>query len=231
MKNKKTFPAIFTVNKFMKCILFFLIPFLVGIYFSQAQAPVIVNTPAHDSLRDYNRFPWLLPQYNMIQFYSKSTLDHFVKSWDSTKTKKMSIVHLGDSHLQSDLFPGRMRKNLQLIHGDGGRGLMFSYSAAKTYSSVEYATKDTGEWTYGKSLIVPPKLTLGVVGMTVKTIDSSASLTFTFKNPVPANYSKLKIFCKKDSMSYDLIVECGGKTIPVSVDSVPGDSLPYYEIN
>ncbi len=222
--------TLFNFQNFAKCIVFFLT--LLNYSCAEAQAPTTVTTaPVHDTLRDYNRFPWLLPQYNMIQFYSKDAMDHFVKSWDSTKTKKMSIVHLGDSHLQSDLFPGRMRKNLQAILGDGGRGMMFSYSAANTYSSVEYATSDKGDWTYGKSLILPPKLPLGVVGMTVKTIDSTASLTFTFKNPVPANYSKLKIFCKKDSVSYDLVVECGGKMIPVNVDSVAGDSIPYYEID
>jgi LysM repeat protein len=201
--------------------------------FQQALAPTTpagTDTTPHDTLRDYNRFPWLLPQYDMIQFYNKQSLDHFVKSWEQTKNKKMSIVHLGDSHLQTDLFPGRMRKNLQAIHGDGGRGIMFSYSAANTYSSVEYATTSKGDWTYGKALIIPPKLPLGVSGMTVKTLDSTASLTFTLKNAVPTNYSKLKIFCKKDSISYDLRVECGGQLIHVPVDSTPGDTLPYYEI-
>ena len=221
--------SFFSVRNFSKCVVFFLT--LLNYSCAEAQAPSIVNTPVHDTLLDYDRFPWLLPEYNMIQFYSKDALDQFMKSWELTKEKKMSIVHLGDSHLQSDFFPGRMRKNLQAIHGDGGRGIMFPYSAAKTYSSNEYTTTHKGEWTYGKSLILPPKLPLGVSGMTVKTIDSTASFTFTFKNPVPANYSKLKIFCKKDSISYDLIVECGGKTIDVNIDTITGDSLPYYEID
>ena len=55
--------------------------------------------------------------------------------------------------------------------------------------------------------------------------------SFTFINDVPSNYSKLKIFCKKDSISYDLVVEVGGKFIPVNVDTIAGDSLPYYEID
>jgi hypothetical protein len=232
MDNNKpatAFFSFFNFRNFAKGIVFFLT--LLNYSCAEAQSPTVLTTPpVHDTLRDYDRFPWLLPQYNMVQFYSKDALDHFVKSWEQTKDKKMSIVHLGDSHLQTDLFPGRMRKNLQAIHGDGGRGLMFPYSAANTYSSVEYSTTSKGDWTYGKALILPPKLPLGVSGMTVKTIDSTASFTFTFKNPVPANYSKLKIYCRKDSISYDLVVECGGQLIPVNVDSAAGDSLPYYEI-
>ena len=208
--------------------------FVIWNYFcADAQTPVTnTTTPVdHDSLRDYDHYPWLMPQYNMIQFYNKQSLDHFVKSWEQTKNKKMSIVHLGDSHLQSDIFPGRMRKNLQAVLGDGGRGMMFAYGAANTYSSVEYASTYKGEWTYGKALIIPPKLPLGVSGMTVRTEDSTASLTFTFKNAVPTNYSKLKVFCKKDSLSYDLMIECGKQLIHVPVDSTPGDTLPFYEVN
>lgn len=174
---------------------------------------------------------FLHPEFAMIQFYNRHALDTFINSWNETKDHKMSIVHLGDSHLQSDLFPGKMRKNLQTIHGDGGRGIMFPYSTAKTYSSVEYRTTHTGEWTYAKGLSLPPKMPLGVSGMTSKTIDTNASFTFTFVNDVPSTYSKLKIFCKKDSLSYDLSVEVGGKFIPVSIDSIPGDSLPFYEID
>ncbi|MCX6312687.1 MAG: GDSL-type esterase/lipase family protein [Bacteroidetes bacterium] len=193
---------------------------------------LFVNVWAQDSTEIYaTKYPFLHPEFGMIQFYSRTALDTFNKSWNETKAKKMSIVHLGDSHLQSDLFPGKMRKYLQAELGDGGRGIMFPYSTAKTYSSVEYHTTHTGEWTYGKSLILPPKIPLGVSGMTSKTIDTNASFTFTFINDVPSNYSKLKIFCKKDSISYDLVVEVGGKFIPVNVDTIAGDSLPYYEID
>src|SRR5574337_208360 len=90
--------------------------------------------------------------YDYIQFFHRGDLDHFYKSWKNTKNKKLSIVHLGDSHLQSDIYPARIRRNFQNIHGDGGRGLIFPYSAAKTYSSIEYKTTHTGDWTYGKEI-------------------------------------------------------------------------------
>jgi hypothetical protein len=186
---------------------------------------------AQDSTRAYaTRYPYLHTEFNMVQFYSRSALDTFYRAWNESSSKKITFVHLGDSHLQTDIFPGRMRKNMHAIHGDGGRGMMFAYSAAKTYSSVEYRTTHTGEWLYAKSLAIPPKHPLGVSGMTCKTLDSNASLTFTFVNDAPPAYTKLKIYCKKDSLSYDLIVECGGEKIAVKVDSSATDSLPYYEI-
>lgn len=187
---------------------------------------------AQDSTKAYAaRYPYLHPEFNRVQFYSRSALDTFYHAWNHSGEKKISMVHLGDSHLQSDIFPGRMRKSMQAIHGDGGRGIMFAYSTAKTYSSVEYKTTHTGEWLAARSLSPFPKLPLGVSGMTCRTIDSNATLTFTFVNDVPANYTKLKIFCEKDSASYDIIVQCGGQNIPIVVDSIASDSLSYYEID
>lgn len=181
---------------------------------------------------DTNISPVIHPEYNMIQFYSKKALDHFVKSWNSTGEKKLSLVHLGDSHLQSDIFPGRVRKNMHEMHGDGGRGMIFPYSAAKTYSSVEYKTEHTGEWEYAKSLRLPPKIPLGVIGMSLYTTDTKAGFTFTFDDSVPAAYNKLRVYCKKQHSSYDLKLDFGnGKPVIIKVDSSAKDVLPYYEID
>ncbi len=170
-------------------------------------------------------------EYNMIQFYSRKALDHFYTAWNETSTKKLSVVHIGDSHLQSDIFPGQIRKNLHVLHGDGGRGLVFPYSAAKTYSSVEYKSEHTGEWEYAKSLRLPPKIPLGIIGMSCSTIQANSSFTLTFDDPVPSTYDRLRVYCKKQHKSFDLQLDFGdGKTTTVKIDSSSTDTLPYYEV-
>lgn len=186
--------------------------------------------PSKAPIVDTALYPWMHEEFNMVQFFSRSALDHFYQSWENTSTKKLSIVHLGDSHLQSDAYPGEVRKDIHALKGDGGRGVIFPYSTAKTYSSLEYKTTHTGEWTYGKALILPSKLPLGVIGMTCNTVDSTASFTFTFKDSVPVSYNRLRIYVKKQHQSYDFIIKSGDVNIPVSVDSIPGDTLPYVEI-
>lgn len=170
-------------------------------------------------------------EYNMIQFYSRKALETFQTAWHSTGEKKLSVVHIGDSHLQSDIFPGQVRKNMHAIHGDGGRGLIFPYSTAKTYSSVEYKSEHTGEWEYAKSLRLPPKIPLGVVGMSCATTQPNAGFTLTFDDSVPKHYDRLRIYCKKQHSSFDLEVDFGnGKPVLVAIDSTSIDTLPYYEI-
>lgn len=170
-------------------------------------------------------------EYNMIQFYSQKALDNFYTAWHQTSERKLSVVHIGDSHLQSDIYPGQLRKNLHTLHGDGGRGLVFPYSTANTYSSVEYKSEHTGEWEYAKSLRLPPKIPLGVVGMSSRTLKANSSFTLTFDDPVPVHYDRLRIYCKKQHNSFDLDIDFGdGKPVRVAIDSSSADTLPYYEM-
>lgn len=208
-----------------RCCLFFTILF--SIWGSSAFAqPSADEVPAPSvNVSEYN---WLHTELNMLQFYNRESLLNFYKKWKKTDKEKLSIVHFGDSHCQHDVLPGQMRKRLQEVHGDAGRGLMFSFSAAKTYSSVEYRTSHTGTWTSERSFTMLPKLPMGVRGMTARTQSAPASLSFQFTEAVPKEHTLLKIFCKKDVRSFDLIVEAGGEQIPVTIDA--SDKTPYVTV-
>ena len=181
---------------------------------------------------DSLKFPWYAPSINYVQFYHKSAIKHFQESLNQTGKLKVSIMHMGDSHIQSEIPTGVARQLLQQKYGDGGRGLVFPYSAAKTYSSIHYSSKHEGSWQYAKTLKVPPSIHLGVMGMSVKTEDSTASLTFTFNSKFPSTYKTLKIYCNIDSLSYDINVETDGIVCPVEIDAVRlPNNLPYVLVN
>lgn len=181
-------------------------------------------TPSVD-LSDYN---WMHPELNMLQFYDRSALVDFYKKWNNTDKKKLTVIHFGDSHCQHDVLPGQIRKRLQEKHGKGGRGLMFPTSTARTYSSVEYTTKHTGTWKAERSITMRPKLPMGIRGMSCRTENAPASLVFNFKQDVPAEYTQLKIFCKRDIRSFDITAETSGKRVPIIVDA--SDRKPYVTV-
>lgn len=187
------------------------------------------STPEAKISVDISAYPWLMPQYNMIQFYSRSAMDKFYTAWKTSSSSKLSILHLGDSHLQSDIYPGQLRRRMHKQHGDAGRGLMFAFSTAKTYSSIEYTTEHTGNWTPQRSIGIAPKLSMGVRGMTCRTEELPATLTFNFVDDVPAHYNRLRIFCKREDTSFDLFVEAGGKLTAVTVES-RNDGVSYIEV-
>ncbi len=72
------------------------------------------------------------------QIYNAKVLKDFfekLKENENSRDQKINIVHIGDSHIQSDLMTNEVRKKLQQQFGNGGRGLVFPYQLAKTNGS------------------------------------------------------------------------------------------------
>jgi LysM repeat protein len=177
-----------------------------------------------------NQYNWLNSDLNYIQFYNRVGFDSFYDKWKNNKP--ITIVHFGDSHVQPDIFTGELRKILQLEKGMGGKGMIFPYSIAQTYSTLDYASYHTGNWRSSKSNEYAPRLPLGISGVTAKTSDPSASFTIRFHNPMPSHYTKLKLFCRQVRESYDVTITSAGKSVPVIIDD-PGENvpIPFIEIN
>ena len=166
---------------------------------------------------------------NFIQFQDANLFKQLVSGLSSAKTNGYSIIHFGDSHIQAEGPTSVARKNLQALYGDAGRGMMFAYSAANSYSSILYGTSHTGNWTYAKSFQSAPKLPLGVSGMTVRTDEKNASLIFTLKQP-NSNYDRLRVFLKKDTASFDFKILTAEDQIPIKINEHHTSKLPYIEI-
>jgi LysM repeat protein len=166
----------------------------------------------------YSNYTFLHPELNMLQFYSRDALNHFYQKWKNAEREKITVLHFGDSHCQHEAFPGQIRKKMQALLGDAGRGLMFPYSTANTYNSIEYTTSHIGKWSYEKGFTVIPKLPMGVRGMTCRTELTPASFSFSFVSDVPEHHTLLKIFCKQSVNSYDINIEIDGKITAVSID-------------
>ncbi len=184
------------------------------------------NMPISDSLN----FPWLHPELNAVQFFNKSALSRFLNKWSKNDSKTISIAHLGDSHVQPDIYSGEMRRQLQALKGNGGRGMIFPYSVAKTYSANDYKSTYTGTWKCAKSIEYAPKLPLGASGATCLTFDRNASFTISFHKPVNESNKIVKLFCKKTDKSFDFIIKSADKQVMVVVDKFVSPGLPYIEI-
>jgi hypothetical protein len=175
-------------------------------------------------------YPWIDQDLNAIQFFRRDAIERFFQAWEVADSTRVSILHLGDSHIQPDIFPGVLRKRFQDLLGKGGRGLMFPFSTAKTYSSVAYSSSHQGSWTASRSIEPLPKYTLGVCGATCRTNDSMASFQIRFSEPIPEHYNTLRIFCKKSPFSYSVWIQTDEGEELYRAD-IEGDTSPYIEIN
>ena len=166
---------------------------------------------------------------NFIQFQDATLFQKMVSGLTSAQSNGYSVVHFGDSHIQAEGPTSVARKNLQALYGDAGRGMMFAYSAANSYSSILYGTSHTGNWTYAKSFQSAPKLPLGVSGMTVRTDEKNASLIFNLKQP-NSSYQKLRVFIKKDTSSFDFKIVTAEDQISIKIKDHVSSNLPYIDI-
>ncbi len=171
---------------------------------SQSQeAEEILSHIKYDSTQVY---PFIRYDKNKLQWKDFSAIQHFFLKLKNSKASKVKIVHIGDSHIQAGIYPGVARYKLQEIFGYGGFGFLFPYKMIKTHPPYDYETYyRCRNYIWTKNLHRDVKVPMGLVGASIKTLDPNTLMTFVFNNNaiIKDHYKDLKIFCDKDSATFD----------------------------
>ncbi|GIV25964.1 MAG: hypothetical protein KatS3mg026_1656 [Bacteroidia bacterium] len=111
-------------------------------------------------------------------------------------TRKVRVLHIGDSHLQGQVQGRELRRRLYAVWGPGGRGYGFPYAIAGTSSPYDCTSLGRGQWLWARSVHLQPALPLGVTGMAVGTYDPSAEWEVRWVPPwAPAADSGAQLLC------------------------------------
>ena len=147
-----------------------------------------------------------------LTILNDNELDFFFKKLDSLDRKlldKVSIVHIGDSHLQAGFSSNETRKLLQLRFGNSGQGLVFPYQVAKTNSppdSYSFSNSDWGSFKISKSY--SSKYETGIKGYSIVRKDTSAILKLSVnpKDSLDYSFDKVTVFhpYPASDFSYDI---------------------------
>ena len=118
---------------------------------------------------------------NLIELHDTTAWQRFggkVVACTESDTARVSIVLIGDSHLQADFFSGELRRCLHKMTGrlQPSRGLIFPYSVAKTNNPTNYRVSCRGEWICHKATEKDCG-TLGLSGMRATVGSDTAYLT------------------------------------------------------
>jgi len=159
------------------------------------------GSPSPDALKIDTSFAY-------FQYHNPDIGAKFLRHFDNITNEKVVFVHFGGSHIQAGKPIAVARNILQEKFGDGGLGYLFSYKAANTYGSIVYNTSYTGKWTsrksyQGRSSALP----VGFCGMTVESVDPTASLKFELKKPIQASDHKIYVFFENDSITRDVLIQ------------------------
>lgn len=151
--------------------------------------------------------PVSVPDYSFLQipkntllFYghAEKNFEPFFRSWRSlilNGNEKIHIIHLGDSHLQADLFSGQIRFRLQtFLQGlTASRGMVSPFLKGAPDS---YKINFGKEWKSAKITDNRPDYKLSWWGTTAYSEDSVAKVKIqvNFRNPIPYRFQTLRIY-------------------------------------
>ena len=159
------------------------------------------------SFGQISNFPFLNADKNFIEFQNVD-LDPLLSKLNN-KESRFVIAHFGDSHIQPDYYTGYLRNTFQSIYGDGGRGMVFPYSIAKTYSQADFKSSFKGKWFSSNSIHSNPKIPLGISGFSASTSDSLASFKIVFNHSL--NIKKISLFVSNENNQYEIALNAGRK--------------------
>jgi lysophospholipase L1-like esterase len=133
----------------------------------------------------------------------------FYKKLDKLKansTGVVSVLHIGDSHIQADYLTGMIRTLLQDEFGNAGLGLIFPGRAARTNESPLIYSSSSGPWDSNRISQSQNTLPIGISGTSLKTELTGNSIKI---KSIQKEYSfnRITLFFQKDFNSYNIILK------------------------
>lgn len=177
-------------------------------------------------------------ELNRIQFApgGSPAFERFYRKLDTVILSgkgNLRILQIGGSHVQGGSWSQQLRRDLLLVrYGlDGGRGLVFPYSAAGTNTPMGYTSSYTGTWNPDRCLKTP-HTDLGVTGISITTDDPSSTFTISMSERGPREWSPSFTFNKVDLLGYgnlEPIIIMGRDTVR-SINATPVKGRWHFDL-
>ena len=123
---------------------------------------------------------------SLLTFYEK------MYQLEQSKSGKINIVHIGDSHIQADLFTAKIRTQFQKVFGNGGFGFTFPYSVAKTNNSAPIRYSASGNFQSFRNLYADENRPVGLSGFSMEANSDDFAIQLNVKD-AQFNFKKLKV--------------------------------------
>lgn len=148
---------------------------------------------------------------------------HLLKMQEQQGGLVLSILHIGDSHIQADMLTKEVRVGMQKRFGNAGRGFVFPYQVAGSNGPASVRSYATGSWQGGRNVQAQYVTYCGLAGFYLKTNSSNAKLVLKTNAADSLDYSfkHLKLIADGGASSYNLLIGDSTKPYAVFTDSMP----------
>lgn len=93
----------------------------------------------------------------------------------SASETPVSIIHIGDSHIQADFATSEIRNNLQFDFGNAGRGLITPLKMSSTNEPNDYTFSSTQGWNSVKLMNQSWARTMGFTGTSITPVNAKSN--------------------------------------------------------
>lgn len=139
----------------------------------------------------------------------EGSLDPFFHELDSLEAGKdtvVTIIHLGDSHIQAGFLSGRAMRLMQNQFGNAGRGWIAPFKITKTNEPDDYFIKSmVKDWTWGKAIQREPKQPIGPGGIGIHTVSHFVNFDIIIAPNNGAGYSFNRIVAYRGEESMPML--------------------------
>ncbi|MCG2613092.1 GDSL-type esterase/lipase family protein [Terrimonas sp. NA20] len=179
------------------------------------------------------RYPFVSAVFNRI--FNNTSLDSFYQKLYTLKKDSnsvVSIVHIGDSHIQADFLSGTVRKNLQDFFGNAGRGLVFPYQIALSNAPQDIISSSSIRWQFNRVAHPEIQISSGISGYAITTTSEAANLRVSLRTSFTEGlqvFNKMKFFLDT-SANTSWIFQADNLDIPHTLSRESNDSSVYREV-
>lgn len=176
-------------------------------------------------------YSFIHPVFNRIQ--NSAGLDSFFHKLYKLKTTRegiVSVVHIGDSHIQADYLSGVVRNDLQQYFGNAGRGLVFPYQLAQSNAPQDISSSSNTRWMFNRVAHPEIPVTYGISGYGIKTDTDGASVSFSLQPDGSGiqSFNRLRFFLDS-SQANSWLLQTENTVVPFVIKN-DSNRLLYNEV-
>jgi lysophospholipase L1-like esterase len=180
---------------------------MAALFFGQCQSqlrPPLVEITNQDTVG------YTIVSDKVNQIINTEHLDPFFEKLYLQRTqggRKVSVLHIGDSHILGNFLTKEVRTRMQRAFGDAGRGFIFPYKIAGSNGPKDYLVQSNANWSGANCVRELSEVSdFGVSGFTLQTFNNKGGMNIRLSDTATAetrSFTKVTVFYRNRESAYD----------------------------
>lgn len=169
------------------------------VYFKDSSYPAFINDTAN-LIRGNTR--------RLDKFFEEL---YMLRTSPNEKGRRVTILHIGDSHLQAGFLNGAVMRSFHRDFGNAGRGLIVPLKLTNTNEPYDYTIESDITWSASRCLSKRPKFPVGIGGISIATTRPAYHLDVSVsgKDEQDYRFNKIQVYHYPTTTSLHPVIKDG----------------------